>query len=490
MIEGNLSPECLVDDLKYLELIGYTFYEVEYKENGRMIKRYFARKKSGEKGIIPTILDELLTMRKAKKKEMAEAKEKGDNFMEMILDGVQLAYKLTANSIYGQHGNKNSKIRCIPIASCTTAIGRKRLHHAKDTVEAYYHGKDGRCKASVVYGDTDSIFIEFDIETDITTKEGRTKAVAQAIKYGEHSAGLINADIPSPQKIVYEKTFLPLILIEKKKYTGNLFEEDPTKFYQKNMGIVLKRRDNAPIVKMVVGGIVRSLLNDNDPNNAIEHTKKVLKNIVEDNYNINKFIISKTLKGKYKNPLTITHKVLADRMYKRDPGSAPQINDRVSYAHVVVNGKMHKQGEILGNYVEDPDYIKKNNIPLDYSYYITNQIMNPSIDFLQWIHPNPESIFTTFLGDLKRKHSKIANINDFICAYQDNNDSESDVEYSKVKAKPRGGKIKKIKQPTEKISNYFEDDNNFTVSKEKKRIIRKKVVLKKNDAFLDQFLDL
>jgi len=32
---------------------------------------------------------------------------------------------------------------------------------------------------------------------------------------------------------------------------------------------------------------------------------------------------------------------------------------------------------LQGDRIEDPAYIKKNNLELDYEFYITNQIMNP-----------------------------------------------------------------------------------------------------------------
>jgi DNA polymerase elongation subunit (family B) len=43
------------------------------------------------------------------------------------------------------------------------------------------------------------------------------------------------------------------------------------------------------------------------------------------------------------------------------------------------NGKAkYKKKKILqGDRVEDPEYIRKNNLELDYEFYITNQIMNP-----------------------------------------------------------------------------------------------------------------
>ena len=60
---------------------------------------------------------------------------------------------------------------------------------------------------------------------------------------------------------MYEKTMYPLLLISKKRYVGNLYEFNPNSYYQKSMGIVLKRRDNAPVVKIIVGGIVDKILN-------------------------------------------------------------------------------------------------------------------------------------------------------------------------------------------------------------------------------------
>ena len=46
---------------------------------------------------------------------------------------------------------------------------------------------------------------------------------------------------------------------------GNKYEFDPNKYKQDCMGIVLKRRDNAPIVKEVCGGIIDCLINQRNP---------------------------------------------------------------------------------------------------------------------------------------------------------------------------------------------------------------------------------
>ena len=58
------------------------------------------------------------------------------------------------------------------------------------------------------------------------------------------------------------KTFMPLLLLSKKRYVGMLYEEDLDSCYRKEMGIVLKRRDNAPCVKDCYGGVVDILMKE------------------------------------------------------------------------------------------------------------------------------------------------------------------------------------------------------------------------------------
>ena len=58
-------------------------------------------KASVKKGILPQILEELISARKKAKKELKEAK---DEFVRAVLDGRQLALKISANSVYGFTG--------------------------------------------------------------------------------------------------------------------------------------------------------------------------------------------------------------------------------------------------------------------------------------------------------------------------------------------------------------------------------------------------
>merc|ERR1712127_268420 len=101
-------------------------------------------------------------------------------------------------------------------------------------------------------------------------------ALEMSIKLGLFSSDIVNILLPPPMNLEYEKVLWPFIILTKKRYVGNLYEEDPQKYNQKSMGIVLKRRDNAPIVKVVCGGIIDKVLNDRDSKGAIEFTRNTL----------------------------------------------------------------------------------------------------------------------------------------------------------------------------------------------------------------------
>lgn len=189
----------------------------------------------------------------------------------------------------------------------------------------------------LIVKNTDSIFVNFTDEIkrrnpgrELTEKE----LLAESIKIGEEAAKNINSHMKAPQNIEYEKTFWPFCIFSKKRYFGNKYEHSTEKYKQTSMGIVLKRRDNAPIVKTIYGGVIDIILNKRD----IEASKKFfynsIKDLLEGKVDISQLVISKTVKTDYSNPNQIAHKVLADRMGERDPGNKPQSNDRIPYCYI------------------------------------------------------------------------------------------------------------------------------------------------------------
>jgi len=398
-LAGNLIEEWGEKDeagkFIYDNLPNYSYVDVKYDTyvyrrkhpkaaaekvlNGYKLCRFAQPSDSGEsEGIMPAILKELLKARKDTRKLIPQ---QTDEFMKNVLDQRQLGYKVTANSLYGQCGAKTSTFYEKDIAACTTATGRKLLTYGKRIVEECYgnnicdttnHGKV-KTRAEYIYGDTDSVFYTFNLEdldgNPIRGKKALEITIELAQQVGEISAKFLK----SPHDFEYEKTFMPFCLLSKKRYVGMLYETDVNKCKRKEMGIVLKRRDNAPIVKDIYGGIIDILMKKQNIQEAIDFLRGSLQNIVEEKYPIEKLIITKSLRSGYKNPQSIAHKVLADRITARDPGNKPGPGDRIPFAYIATKDKKALQGEKI----ETPTFISENNLKIDYSFYITNQIMKP-----------------------------------------------------------------------------------------------------------------
>jgi DNA polymerase elongation subunit (family B) len=396
-LDGNLvrcSGETDASGSKYIydNLPGYQYVDITYdtfkwRRKNNNPKAGMEKVKTGYKvcrfaqfpegkAIMPSILEELLSARKATR--ALAAKEK-DPFMQNILDKRQLSIKVTANSMYGQTGAKTSSFYEKDCAASTTSMGRKLLTYGKKVIEQAYsnqvintkcHGEI-RTDAEYVYGDTDSVFFKFNVkEMDGTPIKGK-KALEITIELAQQAGKMASMFLKKPHDLVYEKTFLPFCLLSKKRYVGMLFETDPNKCKRKSMGIILRRRDNSPIVKDIYGGVIDILMKEQNMEIAAAFLKSCLQNMVDEKCDIGKLTITKALNSNYKNPSRISHRVLADRIGQRDV--KPSIGDRIPFVFIHNSNKNALQGDCI----ETPDFIKANNLKINYGHYISNQIMKP-----------------------------------------------------------------------------------------------------------------
>ena len=225
----------------------------------------------------------------------------------------------------------------------------------------------------IIVHNTDSVFFTFNLQTPQGEPIRGKKALEITIELAQEAGHLASAFLKGPHDLEYEKTFMPFCLLSKKRYVGMLYETDPEKCKRKEMGICLKRRDSAPIVKDVYGGIIDILMKEQNIQKAIEFLKHSLQDLVDEKVPMDKLIITKSLRSGYKNPKSIAHKVLADRIATRDPGNKPTSGDRIPFVYTVSSNKKALQGEKI----ETPSFIVENGVKIDYSFYITNQIMKP-----------------------------------------------------------------------------------------------------------------
>jgi len=382
---------------------------------GYKICRY-AQFPNNEKAIMPSILDELLAARKQTKKQM---QKESDPFKQNILDKRQLSIKITANSLYGQTGAKTSSFYEMDVAASTTAIGRKLLIYAKEVIENVYGDsivttKYGNMKtrAEYIYGDTDSVFFTFNFE-DLKGKPIKDKqALEMTIDLAKEAGNLCTSFLKQPHDLEYEKTFMPFCLLSKKRYVGMLYEEDVNKCKRKSMGIVLKRRDNAPIVKDVYGGIIDILMKDKDIEKSITFLDKMLTDIIHKEIMIDKLVITKSLRSFYKNPNQIAHCVLANRIGIREPGNKPSPGDRIPFVYIQTKGN-----KLQGERIETPEFIQSENLKIDYGFYISNQIMKPVIQ-----------IYSLVLYDMKKFNRRKSSFIQEIKTIQQNGEDDEKIQ--------------------------------------------------------------
>lgn len=311
-------------------------------------------------GVLPEILKELLAARKATKRLMAEAT---DPMKKKVYDKRQLALKVSANSVYGFTGATVGKLPCLDISESVTAYGRQMIERTKELVEGKYNKANGySADAKVVYGDTDSVMVNFG---DITLTE--------AIERGKEAAVFVTSHFQKPINIEFEKAYQPYLLISKKHYAGLLWTK-PEKWDKIDAkGIESVRRDNCRLVQGLVQKVLNLLLIDRDPKSAEAFVKKIVSDLVADNIDLSFLVISKALSKKGEDyKAKQAHTELAEKMRKRDPGSAPRMGDRIPYV-ITENVKSAKAYEKS----EDPIYVLEHGIPIDTKYYLENQLQGP-----------------------------------------------------------------------------------------------------------------
>lgn len=142
------------------------------------------------------------------------------------------------------------------------------------------------------------------------------------------------------------------------------------------------RRDNCRLVQNIISKCLDKLLIERDVVGAQTFVKQTISDLLQNKVDLSQLVITKALsKSDYANKQA--HVELAERMKKRDAGSAPALGDRVAY--VIIKASSNTPAYDRS---EDPLYVLDNNIPIDTKYYLENQLSKPLL-----------RIFEPILGD-------------------------------------------------------------------------------------------
>lgn len=328
-------------------------------------------------GLLPEILRELLAARKRARVDMGKAE---DPFLKAVLNGRQLALKISANSVYGFTGATVGALPCLEISSSTTAFGRRMIEHTKSMVEQRYTKANGYpANAVVIYGDTDSVMVSFGVDSN-----------EQAMSLGQEAAEVVTATFVKPIKLEFEKVYNPYLLISKKRYAGLLWTKPDAWDKIDTKGIETVRRDNCLLVRNVITKCLDMILIHRDPGGAGEYVKGVISNLLMNKLDLSELVITKGLTKEaedYDNKQA--HVELAKKMLKRDPSSAPAIGDRVPF--VIIKAA---KGAKTYEKAEDPIYALKNNLPIDTQHYLDHHLEKPLMRLFEPIMKNPRELLT------------------------------------------------------------------------------------------------
>ncbi len=432
MIAHNYDYATIVEDEEFDNLEGVEYFDMNWEEDdidtdGNPIKRPVSvRFVQNRTGIMPKILERLWKERKAIRKQMKTLSP--DDPLYAVLNGVQLAIKVSMNSIYGFTGARYGRLPNKKIAAAVTACGREMIAHSKKCAEEWYN-------CEVVYGDTDSIYVKF--KSNLKGQDHMN----YVFKVAPECADRISATFKKPIELEFEKVMYPFILYSKKRY-ASLFWTNPLKYdYIDFKGIQVVRRDNCIFVRENSKQIFEYIfLNDKVLNynfdsvdeliqTSQEFARDKIRKLVNAEVPMKELMLSKSLRAGYafdrkvicdgctktyyelnvigkkemditvlhklinktkthveefmetehvcpsckksntfsKCPANIPHVALARKREQRDKMDRVASGDRVPYLFVTYNSS--KQFEK----VEDPAYVIKNAIPIDYIYYFEHQ---------------------------------------------------------------------------------------------------------------------
>ena len=314
------------------------------------------------KSLLAKMLGEILETRVMVKSGMKQ--DKDDKALQQLLHNRQLALKLLANVTYGYtSASFSGRMPCSEIADSIVQTGRETLEKAIALIHA-----TEKWGAEVVYGDTDSLFINL---------KGRTRD--QAFTIGEEIAKAVTDANPRPIKLKFEKVYHPCILLAKKRYVGFKYEHrNQTEPEFDAKGIETVRRDGTPAEQKIEEKALKLLFQAGrtaDLSQVKAYFQEQCTKIMQGRISIQDFLFAKEVKlGNYSDrgppppgALIATKRMLAD------PRAEPQYGERVPY--VVITGA--PGARLIDRCVSPETLLSNNHLELDAEYYINKNLIPP-----------------------------------------------------------------------------------------------------------------
>ncbi|MCK5828473.1 hypothetical protein KAH43_08125, partial [Candidatus Bipolaricaulota bacterium] len=216
-------------------------------------------------GILPRILDRFFESR-------AMAKATGD-------DVASYTYKIIMNSFYGVLGTKSCRFASQSLSGAITSFGQHLLRWTRDLLQDQ--------GLTVIYGDTDSLFVDAGLPADVTPEKAtqRGQAIASRVneQLAEHLASTygVESRLELEMEKVYTRFFLPTVRGEErgraKGYAGLIVDSDGERV--EVVGMEAVRRDWTALARRFQRELLDLAFHDASSETVEDHVVNTLQQL-------------------------------------------------------------------------------------------------------------------------------------------------------------------------------------------------------------------
>jgi DNA polymerase I len=348
MIAYNLSPDTYVPP-KEPEPAGGVYVAPEVKHRFR----------KEPPGFYKEVLSYLISVRDEMRAKMKRLQPESVEYR--VSDARQKAVKVITNASYGYAGWTGARWYVKPVAEAAAAWGRHTIQAAIKMAE--------ECDLKVVYGDTDSIFIENSPERIERLSNDIERKLELEIK---------------PDK-VYERIFFTEA---KKRYAG-LLPDGRLDI----VGMEVVRGDWAGIAKTVQEKVLEIILKERSPRKAVDFVQQFIYDLRQKRVPYRDLVIWKTLTKPAEEYEVRASHVEAAKML-RVKGWELSVGDKIGYVVVHGTGRLYERVK---------PYALASYDDVDLEYYVSKQVVPAAARILESFGVTEEQLLQSARGGKESK---------------------------------------------------------------------------------------
>jgi len=314
-----------------------------------------------KRGFVPILLEQLLSLRAGYKEKAKSLPKDTTEYREM--HAKQYALKIFLASTYGYMGFAGARWYSKPTLEIMYSLVRSKIQDTiKDLENLGY---------TVVYGDTDSCFVEFrnidKLKSDLEKiNEGLPKAMTLELE-DVYQSGIF---VQSRDKDRAAKKKYALL-----DYNGNL----------KIKGFEFVRHDWCILVKETQKEILRIILKEKDPKKALKYLQLIIEDLQKKEIPNSKLIIQTFVHKSLESYKTLNPAMSAVKNAK-GKGKKFKVGDLVEYIVTDKVGQTISEKAELSEFVKEKDY--------DSDYYINNQLIPALLPIMEEIGVTKNELLT------------------------------------------------------------------------------------------------